>query len=518
MHAMGGAISAHPPPPQRPPESLGTARGQIQESSAPDQHEHYQRRQDEIAALQQQLELEKAPSETREAFYFQRIDAASLLELHQHCPTRIPAIASGVLGNLVIWARARVVGRVEERRETSKPGAGEKSIRQQYLAARKRELRRKKSAQSKELLARADVGLITAESPTVVVERNTDAASDGPAGADFPPGAAGAAAPAVVVTGQAEVRAAPGDAASLEGGEASSPASGARKKRKLKSSSEIARDEYQKAQTVARQYRAQFLKMRKVAKLTRKGLTTSGAGHKACKRAGGIAKAKRASKQAAHAGRNMQEAEGGSVHAAQPAMCKFWLTSADKELVLASITLPDGMTQKVDSCVNEQCQHAHTPAASAANRERLIQTRKRKVAMLKRPQQPQPADEERQGWLDFDFTKGWGFIKPVKLEPGRDPRCQKLFFHITDWKGTTPLQQSEHVMPLRVRYLRVLNHRVQGSKYRAVQVSASGPSKRPKPVLTGPPRKTKKNTARSRASNKAKKQKAKKKPQLSCSR
>ena len=407
---------------------------------------------------------------------------------------------------------------MDERREASHLGGGERSIRQQYRAARKKEYRRQKAALSKGLSVRDDTGMSTAQSPAVVVEHNNDAAvsergvaSDEQAGADAPNGAAGAASQAVVVTGQAEVRAAQGDAASLAGGEESLPASDARKKRKLKSSSEIAREEYQQAQRVARQYRAQFLKMRKVANLRNKGLTTSGAGHKSCKRAGGIAKAKRASRHAAQAGRNLQGAEEGGAHAAQPAMCKFWLTSADKELVLASITIPDGMTQKVESCVNEQCEHAHTPAASAANRERLIQTRKRKVAMFKRPQQPQPADEERQGWLHFDFKKGCGFITPVKPAHGSDPRRQRLFFHITEWKGTPRLQQSEHVMPLRVRYLRVLNHREQGSKYRAVQVSACGPSKRPKPVSKGPPRKTKKHTARSRASDKAKKQKAKKK-------
>ncbi len=454
---------------------------------------------------------------TLEAFFFQRIDAASLLELTQHRPERIPDMPSGVLGNLLSWARARVASQMEGCREASEPGEGERSARARSEAARKKEQRRKKAARLKELSARADAGMSTEELPPVVVEHNNDAAvtdkgkeSDGPSGADAPNGAAEAASLAVGVTGQADVRAAQGDAVSLEGGEESLPASGAGKKRKLKSSSEIARDECQQAQRAARQSRSKYVKLRKVEKLTRKGLTTPGAGHKSCKRAGGIAKAKRASRQVAHAGSNLQEAEGGSAHAAQPAMCKFWLTSADTELVLASTALPDGMTQKVETCVNEHCQHAHTSAASAANRERLIQTRKRKVAMFKRPQQQQPADEERQGWLDFDFTKGWGFINPVKPAQGRDPRRQKLFFHVTDWKGTTPLQQSDHAMPLRVRYIRVLNHREQGSKYRAVQVSASGPSKRPKPVSTGPPRKTKKNTARSRASDKAKKQKAKK--------
>ena len=516
--AMAAAMSAPPPPPSRPPESLGTARGQIHESLSPDQHEHYQRRQDEIAALQQQLELEQAPSETRQAFYFQRIDAASLLELHQHCPKRIPDIASGVLGNLVIWARERMASRVEERREPSHQGGGERSAYARYEAARKKEQRRRKAAALKELSARAGAGMSTPESPAVVMEHNNDTAgtdkgeeSDGPAGAGAPNGAAGAAVPAVVVTGQAEVRAAPGDAASLEG-EESLPTSGARKKRKLKSSSQIARDEYQQAQRIARQYRSKFLKMRRVAKLTRKGLTTSGAGHNSCKRAGGIAKAKRASRQAGNDASNRQEAEGSSAHAAHQVMCKFWLTPSDKALVLGSITLPHGMTQKVESCVNERCPHAHTDDASATNRERLIQTRKRKVAMLLRPRQTQLDDEERQGWLDFDFTKGWGFIKPVKITPGRDPRRQKLFFHITDWKGTTPLQQREHVMPLRVRYhLRVLNHRELGSKYKAVQVSACGPSKRHKPAPTGPPKKKKKHTATSRASDKTKKQKAKKK-------
>ena len=200
--------------------------------------------------------------------------------------------------------------------------------------------------------------------------------------------------------------------------------------------------------------------MRKTEKLRKKGLTrTSGAGNKSCKRAGGIAKAKRASRQTAHDGRSVQEAEGSSEHEAQQAMCKFWLTLDDKALVLGSIKLPDGITQKVGTCVNEQCANAHTPDSSATNRERLVQTRKHKVAMLRRPQQPQPADKERQGWLDFDFTKGCGFIKPVKLAPGRDPRRQRLFFYITDWKDTTRLQQSEHLMTMRVRYLQVPNHR-----------------------------------------------------------
>ena len=67
-------------------------------------------------------------------------------------------------------------------------------------------------------------------------------------------------------------------------------------------------------------------------------------------------------------------------------MCKFWLTPADKALVLGCINLPEGVTQKVETCVNEQCAHAHTSDASAANRERLIQTRKRKVAMARRLQ------------------------------------------------------------------------------------------------------------------------------------
>ena len=115
-----------------------------------------------------------------------------------------------------------------------------------------------------------------------------------------------------------------------------------------------------------------------------------------------------------------------------------------------------------------------TPEASAANRVRKIQTRERKVAMVQRPQQQLQAGEERQG--DIDFNKGCGFITPVKLAKTRDPRRQRLFFHITGWTGTPRLQASEHTLPLRVRSTSVPNQRDWGLQFRAVKVSASGPS------------------------------------------
>jgi hypothetical protein len=66
----------------------------------------------------------------------------------------------------------------------------------------------------------------------------------------------GATTPEVAVQGQAEVRATHWDAAGPEWGEERLPDSGARKKDKLKLSRQIARDEYQQAQRVARQYRS----------------------------------------------------------------------------------------------------------------------------------------------------------------------------------------------------------------------------------------------------------------------
>jgi len=399
----------------------------------------------------------------------------------------------------------------------AKSGGEEKSARQRYLSqyrsAKKKKQRREKASRLQELQDASDatlpraidapapdtgaavaLGDMSQKAPKMPAQQGRGVPCEEEAGSRAKEATCSAERrvtaplPAVVEMPPPPPSSAPGQESMIE--------PGARKGRKLKSSREILRDEGQRLRTEARQVRADLLKKRRAAKLVRQGLTRSGAGHISArskmavnKRGRGVAKAKRAQRRLACDRKIVDGSKDNHANGGRQPLCKFWLTPTDRMLVLQSIALPAGTMQRVATCVNQKCGHAHTPEASEANRVRLIQTRKRKVAMVQRPQKKSQTGEERQGWLrKFDFNKGYGYISPVKLAKGRDPRKQELFFHITNWVGTPRLQASEHTLPLRVRYTSVPNDRDRGQTFRAAKVSASGPSKRPKTTPDKNPR------------------------------
>ena len=121
----------------------------------------------------------------------------------------------------------------------------------------------------------------------------------------------------------------------------------------------------------------------------------------------------------------------------------------------------------------------HTDEGSALHRDRLILTRRRKVAAALRPPKPAKEFEDKQGWLkEFSFERGYGFITPIKLDKGGRMRKQRLFFHKNDWVGSPALTSDNYKFPLRVRYVRVAPEDVRKG-WRAARVSATGPRATP---------------------------------------
>jgi hypothetical protein len=120
----------------------------------------------------------------------------------------------------------------------------------------------------------------------------------------------------------------------------------------------------------------------------------------------------------------------------------------------------------------------HTEQASSLRRDRLIQTRRRKVAAALRPQKTDKDSEEHEGWLKkFSFDTGYGFITPIKPNLGGRVRKQELFFHKSEWVGKPSLDRDSYRFPLRVRYTRAAPDDVR-QRTRAVRVSATGPRRR----------------------------------------
>ena len=238
------------------------------------------------------------------------------------------------------------------------------------------------------------------------------------------------------------------------------------KKKPLKSTSRQLADEVQRSVRMARQALAKATRHRRSEKLNLKNLRRhSRAGRPNPKPVSGTAPALPS---------GVSSTSGPSELGHVQALCRFYITDEDRRRVCQSSELPEGNTQNLRSCVREPCLYLHTAEASATNRDRLIQTRRRKMAAALRPP-PRASPAMTQGWLkQFDFDKGYGFITPIKLAKGSQPRRQQVFFHKNDWVGTPALAQGTYKLPLRVRYLRVASEDVRkGGK--AVQVSATGP-------------------------------------------
>jgi cold shock CspA family protein len=229
--------------------------------------------------------------------------------------------------------------------------------------------------------------------------------------------------------------------------------------KKLKSKKNQLRDEMQQSTTGARRDLAKATRQRRALKLQLKQLKVGkGKGRPNPKKTQGHTRGS-SSKRAV---------------ADQP-LCQFYLTNEDRSKVCAVVNLPQGVTQHLRSCVSATCEFLHTEQASSLRRDRLIQTRRRKVAAALRPQKTDKDSEEQQGWLKkFSFDTGYGFITPIKLNLGGRARKQELFFHKSEWVGRPSLDRDSYRLPLRVRYTRAAPDDVR-KRTRAVRVSATGP-------------------------------------------
>ena len=130
-------------------------------------------------------------------------------------------------------------------------------------------------------------------------------------------------------------------------------------------------------------------------------------------------------------------------------------------------------------CTAEECAFAHTEKVARANLLRIgnqmADASTAVSAPAPSPRAPIPSDMTT-GWLvAFDFTKGWGRLRPVgaanRIGTAARPlqKCD-IFFHINSWVGkpsSRPVSPSD--LPVPVMYKEVQSSRNPG-KWEAVAV------------------------------------------------
>jgi len=249
---------------------------------------------------------------------------------------------------------------------------------------------------------------------------------------------------------------------------------GSVKKRKLRSEKRQVCDELNKLRRDQRQCSARQRRQRRALKVQLKGLKHS---HGNDNHGKGTARSKRLRRGAVPAETCAPPVPADGTSGLEKLPCTFYINDEDRERVQKSVTLPPGVLQKVQTCQRQPCAFEHSLAASASNRDRLIQKRRRKVTMHLKPQKPVAADAERQGFLkEFDWLKGFGWIYPIKVDRGGKGRRQRLWFHVKDWKGSQPFpSQAKHILPMRVRYVRAFQQ--SSMRWRAEKVCFGGPLK-----------------------------------------
>ena len=263
---------------------------------------------------------------------------------------------------------------------------------------------------------------------------------------------------------------------------AASTSVGSVKKRKPKSAKRQVCDELNQVRRDQRQYSAKQRQQRRALKVQLRGLKHS---HGNDNHGKGSARAKHLRRGVVPSEKRAPQVPADGTCGPEKLLCTFYLNAEDRERVQKSVALPPGVLQKVQTCQSQPCAFEHSLAASASNRDRLIQKRRRKVTMHLKPQKPVADDAERQGFLkEFDWPKGFGWIYPIKLDRGGDGRRQRIWFHVKDWKGSQPFpSQAKHILPMRVRYVRAFQQ--SSMRWRAEKVCFGGPLKTGKRAKTG---------------------------------
>ena len=118
------------------------------------------------------------------------------------------------------------------------------------------------------------------------------------------------------------------------------------------------------------------------------------------------------------------------------------------------------------------CSRAHSTAASRNNQRRwLLKQRNAVSEMARKGLAPVPPESVRTGRIvQWDHSRGFGFIEPDAAMMPSHRKKQWIFVHFRSWVGApaTPPSEDRH-LPIPVRYARVTGPRT--NKWRAINVS-----------------------------------------------